>query len=78
MDATIADVSHAKDDPAHREVSGWAGRGAEALGLSGPVEPEAFQAVLEGFGAGRAPTRASVCRRNILRVRRNTGSRWWS
>ena len=28
--------------------SAWAGKGAEALGLSGPVEPDAFKAVLEG------------------------------
>ena len=42
------DGYYARDDPAHREASAWAGRGAEALGLSGPVAPEAFQAVLEG------------------------------
>ena len=35
------DGYYAKDDPAHREASAWAGKGAEALGLSGPVEPEA-------------------------------------
>ena len=28
------------DDPAHREASAWAGRGAEDLGLPGPVDPE--------------------------------------
>ena len=28
------DGYYAKDDPAHREASAWAGKGAEALGLS--------------------------------------------
>ena len=42
------DGYYAKDDPEHREASGWAGRGAEALGLTGPVDPETFRAVLEG------------------------------
>ena len=42
------DGYYAKDDPAHREASAWAGRGAEALGLSGPVDPDTFKAVLEG------------------------------
>ena len=28
---------HEKDDPAHRDASAWAGKGADALGLSGPV-----------------------------------------
>ena len=31
------DGNYAKDDPAHREASRWAGKGAEALGLAGPV-----------------------------------------
>ncbi len=50
------DGYYAKDDPAHREVSAWAGRGAEDLGLTGPVDPEVFKAVLEGEvpdGSGR-------------------------
>ena len=50
------DGYYAKDDPAHREVSAWAGRGAEDLGLTGPVDPEVFKAVLEGHvpdGSGR-------------------------
>ena len=50
------DGYYAKDDPAHREASVWAGRGAEELGLSGPVDPETFKAVLEGKvpdGSGR-------------------------
>ena len=50
------DGYYAKDDPAHREASAWAGRGAEELGLSGPVDPDTFRAVLEGEvpdGSGR-------------------------
>ena len=42
------DGYYAKDDPEHREASAWAGKGADALGLSGPVDPETFRAVLEG------------------------------
>ena len=42
------DGYYAKDDPLHREASAWRGRGAEAMGLGGPVEPEAFEKVLEG------------------------------
>ena len=42
------DGYYAKDDPEHREASGWAGRGAEELGLKGPVDPAVFRAVLEG------------------------------
>ena len=42
------DGYYAKDDPAHREASAWAGRGAEALGLSGPVDSDTFRAILEG------------------------------
>ncbi len=33
---------------AHREAGAWAGKGANALGLSGPVDPDAFRVVLEG------------------------------
>ena len=50
------DGYYAKDDPAHREVSAWAGKGAEELGLTGPVDPDLFKAVLEGEvpdGSGR-------------------------
>ena len=50
------DGYYAKDDPAHKEASAWAGRGAEDLGLSGPVDPDTFRAVLEGEvpdGSGR-------------------------
>ena len=42
------DGYYAKDDAAHREASAWAGRGAEELGLKGPVDPGTFRAVLEG------------------------------
>ncbi len=42
------DGYYAKDDPEHREASGWAGKGAEELGLSGPVDPDTFRAILEG------------------------------
>ena len=42
------DGYYAKDDPEHRDASAWAGRGAEELGLSGPVDPGTFRAVLEG------------------------------
>ena len=42
------DGYYAKDDPAHREASAWAGKGAEELGLDGPVDPDTFRAVLEG------------------------------
>ena len=42
------DGYYAKDDAAHKEASAWRGRGAETMGLSGPVEPDAFERVLEG------------------------------
>ncbi|MDE0031954.1 MAG: relaxase domain-containing protein [Deltaproteobacteria bacterium] len=42
------DGYYAKDDPEHKETSAWAGRGAEELGLSGPVDPDTFKAILEG------------------------------
>ena len=50
------DGYYSKDDPAHREASAWRGKGAETLGLQGPVDPDAFRAVLEGTvpdGSGR-------------------------
>ena len=50
------DGYYAKDDAAHREASTWTGGGARALGLSGPVDPDIFRAVLEGEvpdGSGR-------------------------
>ena len=42
------DGYYARDDPAHREASRWAGKGAEALGLAGPVNPDTFRQILEG------------------------------
>ncbi len=42
------DGYYAKDDPAHKDASAWAGKGAEELGLKGPVDPDTFRAVLEG------------------------------
>ena len=50
------DGYYAKDDPEHRDASGWAGKGAEELGLKGPVDADTFRAVLEGKvpdGSGR-------------------------
>ena len=50
------DGYYAKDDPEHREASAWAGKGADALDLKGPVDPDVFRAVLEGKvpdGSGR-------------------------
>jgi len=50
------DGYYAKDDPEHRQASAWAGRGAAEIGLEGPVDPDAFRAVLEGKvpdGSGR-------------------------
>ena len=50
------DGYYAKDDPEHRAASAWIGRGAEELGLKGPVDPDTFRAVLEGRvpdGSGR-------------------------
>ena len=53
------DGYYAKDDAAHREASAWAGRGAAALGLAGPVDPATFQEILEGRVPGRpAPGQA--------------------
>ncbi len=42
------DGYYANEDMAHREASLWVGEGADALGLSGEVEPERFRSVLEG------------------------------
>ena len=42
------DGYYAKDDPEHSAASAWAGKGAEELGLKGPVDPDTFRAVLEG------------------------------
>ena len=42
------DGYYARDDPEHNAASAWAGKGAEELGLTGPVDPDTFKAVLEG------------------------------
>ena len=42
------DGYYAKDDPEHRQASGWIGKGSQELGLDGPVDPDLFRAVLEG------------------------------
>ena len=42
------DGYYARDDPEHRAASAWVGKGAAELGLDGPVDAEAFRAVLEG------------------------------
>ena len=50
------DGYYAKDDPEHKSASAWAGKGAEELGLEGPVDADVFRAVLEGSvpdGSGR-------------------------
>jgi len=50
------DGYYAQEDPAHREASAWAGKGADALGLSGSVDPDVFGEILEGTvpdGSGR-------------------------
>ena len=50
------DGYYARDDPAHRDASAWAGKGAEALGLEGSVDADIFKDVLAGEvpdGTGR-------------------------
>ena len=50
------DGYYTRDDPRHLEASAWTGKGAEALGLRGEVEPDAFRGILEGIvpdGSGR-------------------------
>ena len=42
------DGYYAKDDPDHLRASAWAGKGAEALGLDGPVDSDVVKDVLEG------------------------------
>ena len=54
------DGYYARGDPAHREASAWAGKGSQALGLSGPVDPETFTAILEG----RVPDGSQLGRRD--------------
>ena len=50
------DGYYTKGDPEHLNASAWAGKGAEALGLRGTVDPDVFREVLEGAvpdGSGR-------------------------
>ena len=50
------DGYYARDDPAHRNASAWNGKGAESLGLAGPVDADRFKEILEGQipdGSGR-------------------------
>ena len=54
------DGYYARDDPSHREASAWAGKGADALGLVGPVDPDTFTAILEG----RVPGGSQLGRRD--------------
>ena len=42
------DGYYAKDDPEHKDASAWTGRGAAALGLNGPVDPDTFKSLLAG------------------------------
>ena len=42
------DGYYAMDSPEHRKASAWAGKGAEALGLEGQVDPDLFKSVLAG------------------------------
>ena len=42
------DGYYSKDDPEHQAASAWAGKGAEELGLKGPVDPDTFRSILEG------------------------------
>ena len=41
------DGYYAEDDPAHKDASAWAGKGAEVLGISAPVDGDSFRAVLD-------------------------------
>ena len=54
------DGYYAKDGSTHREASAWAGKGADALGLSGSVDSAAFTAILEG----KVPGGSQLGRRN--------------
>ena len=42
------DGYYARDDPEHKAASAWVGKGAAELGLTGPVDPDAFKSILEG------------------------------
>ena len=54
------DGYYARSDPARREASAWTGKGSAALGLSGPVDPDAFTAILEGKRSVRPWRRSSA------------------
>lgn len=43
-----ADNYYARNDPEAKSMSAWFGKGAEALGLNGEVDPQAFVAMLNG------------------------------
>ena len=58
------DGYYARDDPEHRAASAWAGRGAEELGLKGPVDADIFRAVLEGRVPDGSDTRLGRRGRN--------------
>ena len=47
-----ADDYYARRDDEHRKASRWRGSGAEALGLTGHVEPGEFRRVLQGYVPG--------------------------
>ena len=50
------DGYYTRDDRQHLNASAWAGKGAEALGLRGPVDADLFKDILEGTvpdGSGR-------------------------
>ena len=49
-----------EDDPEYRQASRWHGRGAAALGLSGPVDAEPFRDVLEGHVPGTTTRLGSI------------------
>ena len=44
----VSDGYYAREDPAYKKASAWAGKDAESLDLSGPVGLEISQAVLKG------------------------------
>ena len=58
------DGYYTKDDPEHRNASAWAGKGAEELGLKGPVDAATFRQVLEGRVPDGSDTRLGRRGRN--------------
>ena len=63
------DGYYAKVDAAHREASAWFGKGAEALGLEGTVDPDLFTGIL----AGEVPDGSGL----RLGRRRPASTRFW-